>query len=485
MRFSRLLELLQTFSSSERTQFRLFVASPYFVQGKKNGQLTALLAFGLGSLDRPPETWPDNTAAYAALFPGAPRVAGKLGKWTKTLHRLAMQFIIVEQVRKPENEPENQIKLTAELQRRRLFDRSEALLCTTRKLLDNLERGQVKDHLLRFKLIEHEMNQMVLHPSKKVRFAPNEAFETVYLQYQAMKLDLAIATKSLHHRISFAPSTLAQYMLYEEPFFEELAQDHPLLYLSSRFVSITSQDRPNLEQFGQYVRSIREYENLLLPADVKRVWAMARNILLHWWLKNKDLEIVRLYFDLALDNLSNGRLHYHGLILHQTLESVCAVGLELNEHAVVYRLLQEHRGRIAGEQEDEPFFRYNLARYHFYIGNFREALDMLPHALPDPSYYIGAKILEIQILYELQSELLPFRMDAFRLFLRRGAIQIGSPERIESIRLFLNALARICRCPQGNTSRADTILTQIRATPHITVYYWLIKKAEQKGASNV
>lgn len=337
MHFEQLLEQLSSLSQQEQGRLRLFVASPYFSKREKTEHLEALLAICLSALETPVERRPDKQAVYAALFPDAPFVRGKL---------------------------------------------------------------------------EQRVRQ--------------------------------------------------------------------LLYLSTRYMSLFKRTEPDEQLLHQFIQALREREHRLSSNEVKRAWTMARNIATHWQNLCKEKVYGRIYLEITLENLSRGLLHYNDNILHYTLESICKAALEMDLPELSYRVLSEHRGRIIGEPADEPFYRYNLARHQLYVGNLEEALDVLPHNMPDESYLLHLKVLEIQILYELNSSLLLYRMDALRLFIRRKGSTFFPPQRLLKARRFLNILARICRCPDGNIQRTQDIIAQIQNPPYTLEYYWLLRKTAEK-----
>lgn len=479
MRYDRLMELLDSFSSHERERFRLFVASPYFSAGST---ASVLLEHCLTALETPKESWPDRAALYTALFPGAPLIKGKLEKHLGVLYDLATHFLVTEQYHKPENEPDRQLALTHEFQTRRLQNHSGAMLTTIRRSLKQPEKINYQYFLRKLQLTLAENDQIFIQPSKKNRFTLNEGFEALYLLYQTMKLELAVVTSSIKSRFTFEDSELAKQMLAESVLNREILFQHPMLYLSMQYLRLVGHEKPDRALLNQFVAAIRQQEHLMVESEVRSAWTMARNIANYWLGTFKDQTFGHAFLEIALDNLSNGLLYHNGLITHYTLESLCKVALEIQMPEVALRVLEEYRNRIAGEQPDEPFFRYNMARYHFYTGNLEEALAILPHKLPDESYHLFLRILEIQILYEMDSPLLDYRMDALRLFLRRSHSATFPAERLRECRLFLNALARICHCPQGNSQRAEAIMRQIRANPHRNEYFWLLKIASLKTA---
>lgn len=477
----RLMELLRTFSLQERQRLRLFVASPYFSKGENSHQLAALLELCLNAIDKNTDSGLEKAEVYAAVFPGEMPVAGKLEKRMSALHRLAMQFLVTDYYFQPENEPDRQLVLAQEFRKRGLASRAGDALQTARQLLERSGRRNSVYLARNLKLTEQEVEHAILQPSKPAKIPLNQNFEALFLFYQAAKNELAIGLAPLIQRFSFQPSPLTWHMLDEAPIPPEFLKIHPMLYFSSHFIALVNRAEPDIEAFELIVRDLRQQENLLAYEDVRNCWAMARNLLIRWWNTWKRKEFLKIYLDISLENASRGYLNYYGKILPYTLESLCNIALALDKPDISYRFIQEYRGNISGEPDDEPFFRYNLAKYYLYTGEPEKALDLLPHSMPDTSCQLNAKVLEIKILYEIDSELLPYRIGSLRMFLNRAAPRLHPPERQKVIGHFLNFLTRICRCPPGNAKRAAAIADSIRATPMVTEYHWLLEKAAARG----
>ncbi|MBV6440799.1 MAG: hypothetical protein EPGJADBJ_02472 [Saprospiraceae bacterium] len=477
------MELLRTFTLQERQRLRLFVASPYFSKGENSHQLAALLELCLNAIDKNTDSGLEKAEVYADVFPGEIPVAGKLEKRMSALHRLVMQFLVTDHYFQPENEPDRQLVLAQEFRKRGLASRAGATLNKTRQLLEQAERRNSTYFARNLRLTGQEVEHAVLQPSKLTKILLNQNFEALYLFYQTAKHDLATALSPLMHRFAFQPSALTQHMLDEAPIPPELLPFNPMLYFSSHFIALINRSEPDIDAFNRFVRDLRQQEHLLAPEDIRNCWAMARNLLIHWWNIWKRREFLKICLEIAIENADRGYLNYYGKILPYTLESICNMALELDKPDISYRFMQEYRGKISGEPDDEPFFRYNLAKYYLHTGNPDKALDLLPHSMPDTSCQLNAKALEIKILYEIDSELLPYRIGSLRMFLNRAAPQLYPPERLKVISLFLNFLTRIYRCPPGNAKRAAVIADSIRATPRVTEYYWLLEKAAVRGAA--
>jgi len=481
MRINRLIELLQGFTPDEHRRLRLFVASPYYVQGKMAESLPALLDLALVCVESQPETWPDTKAAYTVLFPDEPFVQGKLEKRVGTLYQLALQFLVAAHLFAPDNNLSHQMALIESFQQRGMFDLSAKALKAANILLKEPQNKNEHYYWQRYYVTILEANQTFLNPSKGERFSFNNCFEPLYQLYQKTKLDILAAISAVGNRCALKPSALAQKMIDEEPYVDVFTPDNPLLYFTARCLNLQHLTKPDYNRLDETIRVLRERQHTLQLDDKKRVWAMVRNIHITWWNLNKDLDGCRQLFGIFLDNLADGYLYYSHKILPHTLGTMCKVCADVGMPEVARDILLAHRGRISGETEAEPYFHYNLARYHLFIGEPDEALRLMPASMPESSFQLQANLLELQVLYELDSELLPYRMDAFRLALRRTVNQYTSDAYRTNLMLFHNTLARICRCPPGNARRAKAIQAQLLATPQTMEYFWLLRKIVEKG----
>lgn len=480
MRLKRLLNLLCTFRPDERARLRLYVQSPYFVPEQTAAGLLPLLDFVLQAVETPSDAWPDTAATYTALFPNEPVVKGKVEKRIGALQELVMQFFLQTHSVTPEKAVDNQLVVARVFQERGLFEYSHAVIKTLRNRLTAMSKQDDNYFLRWLKLAETEINQGILQNAKILPRAFEAYFEALFLYYQAVKMNAVVALVSQNRRIDYNPSKLAQHILNEPSFDGGDAYRNPILYLCLRHLELSRMPEPDLAAFDQTELYLRQHEHLLQPDEVKRAWGMLRNNLLYWFHINKDLEFFRRYFAIVLDNLASGHALYHNAILPQTLETFCKIAMTIGQMETAREVLLIYRGRIINEPSDEPYFHYNLARYHLYTGNPDEAFRILPDKLPDDSFLLQLKVLELEILYDLQSDLLPYRMDALRLLLRRTTRIWIEPTFRLSAQLFLNALARLHRCPQGNIRRAKAIQGQLYNALKTGEYHWLLQKVEEK-----
>jgi hypothetical protein len=480
MRQNRLFELLRTLAPQEVVRLRQFVDSPYFRTGEQREQLLPLLDLCLEVSRSSDNVALDKDALHAALSLNKPVVSRKIEKSLNVLHQMAVRFLIVDQYLSPAHEPEQQLLLAKTFQDRGLIKRSKSVLNAVQKQLEQYEHQEWLYYFWKLRLSIQMTDVHTLSFSEQRAAMLNQSFEELYLLYHAIRLELSANATTSSNRSLVNLSDLALQLLHEVPNAPELIEANPFLLLCHLHLSLDYKSTPDLALYQKAIAVLRRKTHLLNQESAQNAWALARNIAAGWWNIHKDKNYGSVFLEVSLESLNRGYLYYHGSISPYALEGICKIANELDQPDLALRILNEHRGKIVGESEDEPFYRYYLARHYLFTGNIQEGLRILPASMPENSFQLNARIVEIQLLYEERSELLPYRMDALRLKLNRTVPDWCSPARIRNVRAFLNALARIQRCPPGNIRRLEAIQAQIRAAPNTAEYYWLLAKV---GAS--
>ncbi len=484
MHQNRLIKVLRTFSPKERKRFRQFVVSPYFTGTKSALLLDRALRICFSALKSGKDAALERQRLSAAIFGGqAAPAAGKLDKLFSQLHLLAQDFLVFEHWQSGEQEAARliesaEIYLNRGLQAHFHHNRKAARARSRRQL----HLGSAY-YFQRFRLEEMETNFALMQPTRSIPFRFNEMYEALFLLYQSVKQNLENMLYPVLHRYAYRLSELALWMQREALPPEHFLARHSLLRFNQAYLQQLSAGVFEASGFDDFVRQVQAMERELSLPEVKNCWTMVRNLLIHWSNQHHDesLDLQRRYVDLFLEHLHQGYLYTGREIMADALYSFCGMALAARRADEFLAVLNQHRGRISGEPAHEPCFNYCLASYYLHTGAPEKTLDLLPLDTPDSSNMLQVKIIELQALYATGSELLPYRIDAFRMFLKRTGRR-QSAHLLDRARLFLNFLAQIHRCRQGDRRRAETVLKRIRQHPHTTGYFWLLEQAEARGS---
>ena len=92
-----------------------------------------------------------------------------------------------------------------------------------------------------------------------------------------------------------------------------------------------------------------------------------------------------------------------------------------------------------------------------------------------------ARLLEIKIYYELESDLLHYKIFAFRKYIERTAPKSLSAKLRKMNLHFLNLLLQICQSPAHDKKRSERLVARIMEKPLVSERAWLLEKARALG----
>jgi hypothetical protein len=133
------------------------------------------------------------------------------------------------------------------------------------------------------------------------------------------------------------------------------------------------------------------------------------------------LEFVNVLHSLYKRNLEKGVLFNDGRLSANAYLNLVQIAIRAKEVAWAIQFATEYKTYIAGGDDTNFFYHYSLASCLFAKGQHDEALDLLTENAPSPYYHLMVRRLELKIYYELDHELLPYKIDAFRKYLERTA----------------------------------------------------------------
>ena len=123
-----------------------------------------------------------------------------------------------------------------------------------------------------------------------------------------------------------------------------------------------------------------------------------------------------------------------------------------------------------------PF--HHVAQYLFAVGHYSECLDHIPATSPFVDYLLLGKRLEIKALYELQSNLFSYKLDAFKMFLSRTSQKLLTDTQRQTHMDFVNFLNQIIASIPGDQNRAERVIRRLKEKKHVNEWRWLLTKAQ-------
>ncbi len=143
------------------------------------------------------------------------------------------------------------------------------------------------------------------------------------------------------------------------------------------------------------------------------------------------------------------------------------------------RFVTIHENNIIGDNETRDYYHLVLANYLFHAGEFEKALDTLPQVFHDLDFHLFSRRLELKIYYELNSDLLPFKIDSFKMYLSRASHKILSVQTKDRNAHFVNLLLQFSGTAPNDKARARRLIERINEKQTVTDREWLLEKAAE------
>ncbi|HAD11922.1 MAG TPA: hypothetical protein DCF33_05735 [Saprospirales bacterium] len=259
---------------------------------------------------------------------------------------------------------------------------------------------------------------------------------------------------------------------------EESLQESPILEANYLIFKLLKNILPEPSGIRELLDFIKKFEPQIDQESLQEFYAYARNlcvIQLNNDIENK--EVGDILNALYKDNLERGLLHYNGRLHPSRYWAVSSNAIRVKDFKWAKSFIEQYKEQLIGENETRDIYRMNMANYFFGIGEYSKCLDYIPATSPFLDYQAIGKRLELMALYELKSELLPYKLDAFKVFLSRTSPKILA-ENIRQLNTdFVNFLFQIVSSIPGDLKRADTVIRRINEKKRVVEWHWLMDKA--------
>ncbi len=480
MEQSQLVELIKTLSPKEKEQILHFAALPFFPRSKTKSYVRQLLEICLKHPWHDTNQKLEKAELSALLFAGQAFVEGKLEKVMVEAHKVIRDFLLAQFYFREENEF-HQVFDFAEIVRRRGLDaRYRSFLLRLRKIQED---------------IKHQ-NEFYFHDQFLLEHAQH-SYESINNQVKGdLNIPDALDALEMHlhlNRLGILNSYLLQQkaanVIVSEAMRERLEDPNiPARFLeNSPTINIRYAIFKLLKKTSHVPDDVKVLFDLLvafetqLDAEILREsYTYLRNFCVLVLLTDPDdLAISNLLYELYKDNLERGYLHFEGKIHPSIYLAISECAARANKHEWALSFIEKYKNDIIGENETRDIYSLNLAYYLFGVGKFSECLDNIPATSLNVSNLLAGKRLELKALYELQSDLLPYKLDAFKMFLNRTSKKLLPAARRQMNVEFNNLFYQLVALPLNDPKRAARFLERVEERKQTAERFWLLAKAKQ------
>lgn len=479
MEQSSLIELIRTLNSTEKDHVRQFAALPFFNNGKMRAHVGPLLELCLShSWDSASQPL-DKEFLSNTLFSEAYVNGRKLEKVMVEAHKIVRAFLLVQNYYREDNDFAQNFDFSEIVRSRNLETRFRHMLAKIqRSQADSPWKNEQYYHrqfVLEYAIFEHEC----LHNQARGDLNIPEALRALDEHYYINRLNLlnhfllqqkvanVIVPDSVETAIS-ETSVLGRYL-----------ETSATIKINTEIFFLLKKSPPEPSDVRLLFDLLKIHEEGLDQDSLRKFYTYLRNVCV--LIANvffDDEEIRHTLFDLYRDNLTRGYLHFEGKLHPNTYLAVSTAAVRVNQYEWGLDFIEQFKDQIIGENEHQDIYRFNMALYLFGVGRYDECLTYIPSTSPFIDYLFRGKRLELKAYYEIDSDLLPYKLDAFKMFLSRTSQKLLSESQNQLNLDFANLLYQLIHSIPGDPKRANRIIERIQAKKSTAEWRWLLEKAE-------
>lgn len=414
MQDSKLIELLRTLSTRQRTQFEEFMHSPYF---NKHEVLQHLCAYLLKEApDFSNERRLEKERIWRYLYPPKPFNNAAFHRLTSQLLDLLQQFITQDAW--AQKQAEQQLILLENLRQRKALRHYDTVTAAWQPEAEMPAQAQLQWLQYRF------------HREQNIRFIESgERRYDAHLQQQYDALNSFFLLEHWRMVCDMASRNTVIQGKYEYDFLNYIIEytnnskhkDNLLINIYKEIFYLLTTPPPAEEPFYFTLKAhITNHADSLSKPDLLDTCAYLLNYSIRQINKGR-----KEYYREALSHyrflVERQLIFMYGFLPAANYKNIVTIALALEEYDWTRQFIEEYRLSLPPDTRDNAY-TYNLASYYYAVGNYKQALKTLHNVdFIDVSYYLGAKLIQIKSYYETdEGEALLSLLDAFNSYLRRN-----------------------------------------------------------------
>lgn len=464
----KVLQLLSTLSKVELNRLGKLVLSPYY---NKNQNVTELYLYLVSE-------YPDYNAQNAekhivfySLFPNEKFNDSKLRNISSDLTKLIEQFLIVEQL-----EQSTSIKLQCLIQAGKNRDLEKVHEPTLRQWEQAQNKTPYRD--VNFYSEQHQLQEQLYeltarNADRSLKSSLQELNDNLDIYYMSKKLKYCC--EMINRMNVFSEE-------YDMGLFNEVMEYlknkklyHVPVIRTYYQILLTLLEGDNEAHYHELKKLLEKYSDLF-PQDENKVnYSFAQNYCVKK-INSGRSEYLQELFELYQLSLEN-RVLFEGEHLSQwDFKNITTVGLRLGEMERTKAFILEYQQYINPKYQENAY-KYNLANYHFYMGEFASAMQLLVQVeFTDIYYNLDSRSLLLKAYFELEEYEAFFpQSETFKNYLRRNST-ISDYQKTVYMNL-VKYLTKLAKYKQARKKVPQKLLTEINTTPQIADATWLRKKA--------
>lgn len=474
------IDVIQTLNPQEVEAFKLFLASPYFRKGYNAESVNTLFETLFKAIQDGQIGTIEKEDIHQVLFPEKPYIESKVDKLMSELKRLLERFLLTQRYLSDQNEDIQLLDLTKEMRLRGLEARYHQSIEKVKKHVDIERQDSLKSLFFRLRIAIEEQEWHSTYNRVRGDLNIPETLKSLDNYYFAYKTWMFNQIMFMKRATSLSGS--------EKDIGENAWHVPDSALVTSAFLkicwevnSLLKKHPPKIEDFQNLLLGIRSIEHKLSSESLSDFYAYLRNFCVIL-IDHGHTQIHAVLHEINQDNLERGYFYLQGKISPNACLSITQTALSVGDVAWASRFIEAHEYKIMDENETKDFYRMNKALCLFGEKKYEQALDIIPFGSSYSFYHLMARRLELKIYYELRSELLEHKIDAFKMFISRAGRKVFSPHLHELFSSFVNFVRQLNQSqgPQAR-ERSLVLVKRISEKKAVAERLWLLEKARELG----
>jgi hypothetical protein len=418
-----LTEVVTCLTQSEKKEILEVSQTTLFSLGKSPESTKSLLRVCLNTNWN--QTNFDKEKVFSQIFPNQSYVQGKIEKLMVDVHKFIKAYLQTKSYLSSNNNFSNELKYAEILWNKNIKHRHNFLI---NKLQIEIENNKIFD----LKFYENKLqlenrihyNLCILNQGKG--------------DLNITKLISALDEYYFINKISIINRFLLQQKLSKIKPIESISvfikEELPLaknkifssnFIISAKILEFLASESPlNEIEVLSLFHEIVEQQNNLDQETLSEFFAYLRNIcVLSLTNDFGNIALENVLHTLYKDNLERGLLHYEQKLHRSRYWAVSSTALRVGETSWAKEFIEKYKNELIDEDEEQSTYYTNMANYYFQIKDFDSCLSILPQTHSSIDYHLTIKRIELKSMYELKSDLLSYRLDAFKMYLSRTSPQ--------------------------------------------------------------
>ncbi|HFA51863.1 MAG TPA: hypothetical protein ENJ95_22835 [Bacteroidetes bacterium] len=469
MENSKLITVLQTFSTSELREFKDFVSSPYF---NKNKELVNFYLYLKKIAPAFPPKKIGREHVYQSLFPNKTYDDKHFKYLMSFLLKLAEEFIGIKQYEQAGILGNYHI-LDACV-KRKLHKSYKNLRQKTAAVLEKAPYMDGYFYFQQYLLAEVESKHFASQGIRKISNELQKTADYFDIHYLSQKLKYTCEMLNLQKMLSAD---------YQQNLFDEISiylqkskhKEIPIIAVYYQiFLMLT--DEKNDGHFEKLIALLERHSGKFPPHERQQLQIHAINFCIRKIRQNEE-PYVEKALQLYINGIETGILLEEGILSPFTFKNVIKLGLRLKRFDSTDHFISKYSDKLA------PKFRqnavsYGLADLNYHKGNFETSMMHLRKVgFTDIFFTLSAKTMLLKLYYDNnETEALYSLISSFQIFLSRN--KLISNEFRKTYQHFIKLLNQISKTDKP--SKLKNISEMIETTEPLTERKWLLEIVGKK-----